>query len=81
MATTIKHCNINIITLANDETMHTECAAGDIALVQDENGWWTNFIGEQGQVDGYDAPFNSYNEALWAAKAAAEFEAAEFDAM
>jgi hypothetical protein len=76
MATIIKHRRINIVTLADDETIDTLCVAGDIALVQDEKGWWTNFVGEQGHIDRYDEPFDSYNKALWAAKAAAEFEAA-----
>jgi len=75
MATTIRHCNINIVTLASHEIMQAQCIAGDIAIVQDENGWWTNFVGEQGHIDSYDVPFDSYNKALWAAKAAAEFEA------
>jgi len=41
--------------------------------VRDASGWWTDFVGENGEVDRYDAPFDSYNKALWAAKAAAEF--------
>ena len=32
-------------------------------------------IAEDGSVDKYDMPFPTYNEALWSAKAAAEFDA------
>ncbi len=65
------------MTLTADESIATLCKAGDIALVQDGEGWWTHFVGENGAVESYDAPFDSYNKALWAAKAAAEFDAAE----
>ena len=34
-----------------------------------------NFINDAGKVDGYDSPFASHAEELWAAKAAAEFSA------
>lgn len=77
MATTIRHRNINIVTLEAGDTIENQCRPGDIALVQDNDGWWTNFVGDGGEVDSYDAPFGSYNEALWAAKAAAEFEGAQ----
>lgn len=73
MATTIKHRKVNIVTLAAGEAITDQCRPGDIALVQEGNGWWTHFVGDDGEVDSYDAPFGSYNEALWAAKAAAEF--------
>lgn len=75
MATTIQHRTINIVTLQPGESIDAQCRPGDIAIVQDSDGWWTNFIGENGEVDGYDKPFDSYNEALWTAKAAAEFSA------
>jgi len=77
MPTVITHRRINIVTLGPGETIAAHCHAGDIALVQDNDGWWTQFVGEDGQVDGYDEPFDSYNKALWTAKAAAEFSAAE----
>jgi hypothetical protein len=76
MPSIITHRRVNIVTLNDDEMIAQHCQAGDIALVRDGNGWWTHFIGDDGQVDSYDAPFDSYNEALWAAKAAAEFESA-----
>jgi hypothetical protein len=75
MATAIRHRNTNIVTLEAGEVIAEQCRPGDIALVQDDEGWWTNFVGENGEVDGYDAPFDSYNKALWTAKAAAEFSA------
>jgi hypothetical protein len=73
MPTFIKHRNTRIVTLEQDETILQQCQAGDIAIVRDTNGWWTDFVGENGEVDRYDAPFDSYQKALWAAKAAAEF--------
>ena len=75
MSTTIQHRKINIVTLQAGETVADQCASGDIALVQDGDGWWTNFVGDNGEVDSYDIPFDSYNKALGAAKAAAEFSA------
>ena len=75
MPTVIKHRNIKIVTLAAGEAIAEHCSTGDIALVQDDAGWWTHFVGENGAIDSYDAPFGSYNKALWTAKAAAEFSA------
>ncbi|OGB25007.1 MAG: hypothetical protein A3I66_03195 [Burkholderiales bacterium RIFCSPLOWO2_02_FULL_57_36] len=75
MSTVIQHRNINIVTLLQGETVSAQCGPGDIALVQDADGWWTNFVGDNGEVDSYDQPFDSYNKALWTAKAAAEFSA------
>lgn len=76
MPSIIRHRRTNIVTLENGETIEQHCRAGDIALVQEGNGWWTYFVSESGEVDGYDEAFENYNKALWAAKAAAEFEAA-----
>jgi len=73
MSTTIVHRRINIVTLDPDEDIATHCGPDDIALVQEGGGWWVHFVGENGVSDTYDAPFDSYNHALWAAKAAAEF--------
>lgn len=77
MPTVIQHRRINIVTLEPGESVADHCRAGDIALVQDDAGWWTQFVGDDGAIDGYDEPFDSYNKALWSAKAAAEFSAAE----
>ena len=73
MASVIKHRGVNIVTLAEGEAIAEHCGDGDIALVQDAAGWWTHFVGADGAIDSYDAPFPSYNKALWTAKAAAEF--------
>jgi hypothetical protein len=75
MSTMIKHRNTKIVTLEGGENITDQCSPGDIAIVQDKDGWWTHFVGEGGEIDSYDAPFDSYNKALWTAKAAAEFEA------
>jgi hypothetical protein len=72
MPTVINHRGINIFTLANDEPITNHCNDGDIAIVQDDAGWWTCFVGENGHVDRYDAPFDTYSQALGTAKAAAE---------
>ncbi|SFM51020.1 hypothetical protein [Rugamonas rubra] len=73
MATVVKHRNVNIVLLEPGEELAAHCHAGDIAIVADRQGWWTRFVGPDGQVDSYDVPYASRNEALWAAKAAAEF--------
>jgi len=73
MPTTIVHRRINIVTLGPEESIAAHCAPDDIALVQEGSGWWVHFVGEDGTSDTYDEPFDSYNKALWAAKAAAEF--------
>ena len=75
MPSVILHCRINILTLAPGEDIPSHCKAEDIALLQDEQGWWVHFVGEGGTSESYDVAFGSYNEALWAAKAAAEFNA------
>lgn len=75
MATIVRHRDTNIVTLEAGELIAEHCKPGDIALVQQDDGWWTHFVGENGEIESYDAPFNSYNESLWAAKAAAEFAA------
>lgn len=75
MPTITRHRNTNIVTLQPGEAIAALCRPGDIALTQDEQGWWTSFVGEDGAIERYDAPFDSYNQALWTAKAAAEFDA------
>lgn len=75
MATTIRHHGVNIVTLQAGDSLAASCVAGDIVLEQDASGWWTRFVDEVGAVESYDAPFESYNKALWTAKAAAEFQA------
>lgn len=77
ISNTITHRGTNIITLESGETVAEHCRAGDIALVQDQDGWWTQFVGEDGKIESYDTPFESYNKALWTAKAAAEFSGDE----
>jgi hypothetical protein len=73
MPTITVHRRINIVTLAPGESIAAHCAPDDIALIQDDGGWWVHFVGVEGASDTYDAPFESYNQALWTAKAAAEF--------
>ena len=73
MPTIIKHRKVRIVVLADGEVLSACCSAGDIAIEGGPAGWWTRFVGPAGQVDSYDEPYASYNEALWAAKAAAEF--------
>ena len=73
MVTIVKHRRVNIVVLADDETIAACCAPGDIALQAGEGGWWTSFIGADGKIEQYDQPYASYLEALWAAKAAAEY--------
>jgi hypothetical protein len=73
MATVINHHSVKIVVLDGDDEISRLCGAGDIAIVTDASGWWIKFVGEGGHVDCYGEPYPSYNEALWSAKAAAEF--------
>lgn len=73
MPTVVRHRKVNIVVLVGGETIAAHCKPGDIAITAAQDGWWTSFVGKDGAVDGYDQPYGSYNEALWAAKAAAEF--------
>ncbi|WP_296002853.1 hypothetical protein [Rugamonas sp.] len=73
MATVLRHRKVNIVVLDDGEALSKQCRAGDIAIVAEGGGWWIKFVGRDGHVDSYDAPHPSYKEALWAAKAAAEF--------
>jgi hypothetical protein len=73
MPTVVTHRNIKIVILAAHEVISSHCGPGDIAIVAAPDGWWNHFIGADGVANGYDQPYKSYNEALWAAKAAAEF--------
>ena len=74
MVTIVRHRNINIVHLAPDEPIRQHCQPGDIALVAEQGGGWSlHFYGQGGAIDSYDRPYASEKEALWAAKAAAEF--------
>ncbi|MGK5040421.1 hypothetical protein ACQ4WQ_08770 [Janthinobacterium sp. GB1R12] len=71
----ITHRGISIATLASSDPIESHCAPGHTAIREQGDGWWLYFVDEDGKVDGYDRPFASHDEALWAAKAAAEFSA------
>ena len=71
----ITHRGITITTLASTQDVAAHCAPGQTAIREQADGWWLYFVDEDGKVDGYDSPFASHAEALWAAKAAAEFSA------
>ncbi|MQA39206.1 hypothetical protein [Rugamonas aquatica] len=73
MATVVKHRKVKIVVLEQNEEIAGTCRQGDIAIINDQAGWWIKFVGEGGQIDCYGVPYPSYNEALWSAKAAAEF--------
>ncbi len=74
MATVITHRGVRIVTLEPDETLKQCCCADDIAICPCNSGWLVYFVHEDG-ADGYDEPFPAYQQALWSAKAAAEFAA------
>lgn len=73
MASIIRHRRVNIVVLDEGEQIASHCGPGDIAICVRADGWLNSFIGSDGSIDSYDCPYASYNEALWAAKAAAEF--------
>ncbi len=75
MASQLKHHQTTIVTLEAGEAIAAHCRPGDIAIVRQSDGWWTYFVGEDGEVESYDIAFESYNQALGTAKAAAEHDA------
>ena len=75
MAAIIDHHGVRIVTLEAGESIAAICLPGDIVLEQDDAGWWTRFVDEEGGVESYDEPFARFEKALWTAKAAAEFQA------
>lgn len=79
MSTILKHRNTSIITLEPGEALPADRKSGDILLIPEAEKWWTHFVGEQGELESYDAPFDNYNKALWTAKAAAEFAECDSD--
>ena len=72
---TIIHRGITISTLSANQEVEAHCAPGHTAIREQADGWWLYFVDHDGSVDGYESPFASHIEALWAAKAAAEFSA------
>lgn len=73
MATVVRHRKVNIVILDEDEDIAAHCGPGDIAITAAADGWLNSFVDSKGDIDSYDIPYRTYNEALWAAKAAAEF--------
>jgi len=73
MPTIITHRKVKIIVLATGEDFNTHALPSCIVLEEDEHGWWTKFVDAQGRIDCYDQAYSTYQHALWAAKAAAEF--------
>jgi hypothetical protein len=73
MPNIVKHRKVNIVVLGENESISTHCRPGDIAICVTQSGWWNSFVARDGSIDSYDQPYASYLEALWAAKAAAEF--------
>ncbi len=74
MASRIRHHQTTIVTLEAGEAIAAHCHPGDIAIVKQGDGWWTYFVGEEGDLESYDIAFDSYNKALGTAKAAAEHD-------
>lgn len=79
MATQIIHHGIRIFTLEPGEAVLEHCARNDIAIAQDERGWWLWFVGEDGEIEGYDEPFDTLRQATGSARAAAEIMAESGD--
>ncbi|MBK4737217.1 hypothetical protein [Noviherbaspirillum pedocola] len=75
MASVITHHSVRIVTLEPGDTVATQGLPGDIILEDIGRGWITHFIDEDGTVESYEDPFDTYNKALGSAKAAAEYQA------
>lgn len=72
MATQITHHGIRIFTLDPGESVLDHCGRNDIAIVEEDDGWWLWFVGEDGEIEGYDEPYDSLRQATGSARAAAE---------
>jgi antitoxin (DNA-binding transcriptional repressor) of toxin-antitoxin stability system len=72
VASRIVHRGVAIVILDAGEAV-AQLAPNCIAIRRDDAGWWTCFVGADGAVEEYDQPYASRDEALWAAKAAAEY--------
>lgn len=73
MVQVIQHRKVNLVHLDDGEAIADHCGPGDIAIVSAADGWHLHFIAGDGSIESYDQPYASRNEALWAAKAAAEY--------
>ena len=71
----IKHRGVRIVTLEAGDTVERHGRPGDIMIEERGDGWYLHFIADDGSADSYEDPYDSYNKALWAAKAAAEYQA------
>jgi hypothetical protein len=75
MASQTSHHGIRIFTLDHGEKVLDHCRSNDIAIVPQDDGWWTYFVSDDGEVEGYDEPFDSLRRAMGSARAAAEIMA------
>lgn len=73
VATVIVHRKIRIVLLAAGEAIADHCRPGDIAIVSESDGFRAHFLAADGSIDAWEQPYASELEALWSAKAAAEF--------
>jgi hypothetical protein len=73
MVQVIHHRKVKLVHLDADDSIAEHCRPGDIAIVAAPDGWHLHFIAPDGGMESYDQPYPSKNEALWAAKAAAEY--------
>lgn len=79
MATQTTHHGIRIFTLEPGESVSEHCGPNDIAIAQEDDGWWLWFVGDDGEIEGYDQPFDSLRQASGSARAAAEIMAESGD--
>jgi hypothetical protein len=73
MTKTITHRRTRIVTLEAGDDLATACRPGDIAIREEGGGWGLYFVADDGSVEGYDQPYPTHQEAVWSAKAAAEY--------
>lgn len=56
-----------ICVLDDHETVLNQCDAGDAAVKFEEGvGWWVYFVGADGEVNGWDDPYATADEAVTA---------------
>jgi len=75
MPNLLTHRGVRIVSLEPGDTVERHGRPEDILIEQRDDGWYLHFIADDGSIESYEDPYDSYNKALWSAKAAAEYQA------
>ena len=64
MAKRIPFGSNEIVVLEANETVANQCSGGDVAIKNDDRGAWVYFVSNDGEVDSWDDPFETVEEAI-----------------